>query len=212
MIRISITDTGEFTESRGPELGDIDTSASPDFAAWVAARKGPLVERWRSDVEARIGGHPSGVDDLLDRFFTLLVALLPGCLSPYRPQFEPLWRSTAELYGSVAAMRGLAAGEVIEEFQFVREGLIRHLFSDPPIVPRTALLLRDILRINRIVDRGVTYASVGHTDTLFFALFRGSGAPRGLDPERMAELDEQLDALNQEASTLYALLDDKGLG
>lgn len=187
-------------------------SVSADFAAWVAARKKALADRWRSDVEARVGGHPAGVDQLLDRFFTHLVNLLPGSLSPYRPQFEPLWRSSSELYGSVAAMRGLAAGEVIEEFQFVREGLIRHLFSDPPKVPRTALLLRDILRINRIVDRGVTYASVGHTDTLFFALFRGSGAPRGLDPERMAELHEQLETLSSESATLYTLLNDHGLG
>lgn len=212
MIRISTIETGDYQESRDADLGDIDTDTSADFAAWVAARKNALADRWRSDVETRIGGHPAGVDLLLDRFFTLLVDLLPGSLSPYRPQFEPLWRSSAELYGSVAAMRGLAAGEVIEEFQFVREGLIRHLFSDPPKVPRTALLLRDILRINRIVDRGVTYASVGHTDTLFFALFRGSGAPRGLDPERMAELNEQLESLNADAATLYALLDDSGLG
>ncbi len=206
MIRIPGNSHGQLYQPRESELGASQTATATDFAAWVAARKEPLMERWRSDVEARVGGHPEGVAQLLGRFFGLLTDLLPGCLSPYRPQFEPIWRSSAELYGSVAAMRGLAAGEAIEEFQFVREGLIRHLFSDPPPVSRPALLLRDILRINRVVDRGVTYASVGHTDTLFFALFRGSGAPRGLDPERVQELNEQLDAMVAETNTLYTLL------
>ena len=184
----------------------MDPESSSDFTAWVRDRCDALTDRWNADVAARVGGHPAGVDDLLQRFFHQLVDLLPGCIGPFRSQFEPLWRSGAELYGSVAAMRGLAAGEVIEEFQFLREGLIRHLFSAPPTVSRTALLLRDILRINRVVDRGVTYASVGHTDTLFFALFRGSGAPRGLDPERMQELNDQLDGLAADATMLYDLL------
>lgn len=209
MIRLTTQSKSQAPEEREDKAGVMGTP-SPDFSDWVAARAQPLVERWHADVEGRMGGHPVGVDQLLHRFFEQLVELLPGGLSPYRSQFEPLWRSCAELYGSVAAMRGLAAGEVIEEFQFLRESLIRHLFMDPPEVTKPALLLRDILRINRIVDRGVTYASVGHTDTLFFALFRGSGAPRGLDPERMQEVGAQLDSFAQDSRTLYKLLNENG--
>ena len=73
---------------------------------------------------------------LLDDFLRLLVSMLPAAMGPHRRQLDPVWQSAAELYGSFGVARGLASGEVVEEFQLLREGLIRMLFKEPP--PSTA--------------------------------------------------------------------------
>ena len=130
----------------------------------------------------------------------LFVKMLPETMGPFHAQVDPLWLRMAELYGSVAARRGLAAGEVIEEFQLLRECLLRLLFDNSSVVKKglDATALRDILRLNRIVDRGVTQASVGHTDVLFFTLFKGSGVTDTLDDPLVAEVHAQLDGIRDE--------------
>jgi len=111
---------------------------------------------------------------------------------------EPIWVQAAELYGSMAAKRGLAAGEVIEEFQILRDAVIRFLYAEPPVVGPLRISLRDLLRVNRFVDRGVTQASVGHTDALFFALINGTGVSEGLTDENVTVVREQLDMIREE--------------
>ncbi len=180
-----------------------------DFAAWVAERRAHLAGRWGALVAQRLGRPDVPLDPLLERFFDLTLQLLPGCLGPYRSQFVPLFRQLAELYGSVGATRGLAAGEIIEEMQLLREVLIRRLFSEPPPVRRAPVLLREILRLNRMVDRGVTFASVGHTDAMFFALFQGSGIPAQLTDEVREEITDQFDEIEGEAKELLRILSRK---
>ncbi len=119
-------------------------------------------------------------------------------LSPYRTQILPLWSEGAELFGSVAARRGLSAGEVIEEFQMLREIMVRVMFEQPPVDRAHGLRLREVLQLNRTVDIGVTQASVGHTDLLFFSLIHGSGVPTPLGPDDLAEVREQIRALQDE--------------
>lgn len=138
----------------------------------------------------------------------MLVEFLPAFLGPYREQVRPLWGQAAELYGSLAAMRGLAAGEVIEEFQLLREEMLRLFYDEPPVRESEDLSLRDALRVNRVVDDGVTHASVGHTDALFFALFQGSGVPRSLSGEQAVEVREQLATVRSEFRELMELLED----
>ena len=128
-----------------------------------------------------------------------LVSFLPGMLGPYRTQIAPLWSECAELFGSVAARRGLSAGEVIEEFQILREVILRLLFERPP-APDRGLHMRDVLQLNRAVDIGVTQASVGHTDLLFFNLVDGSGGPAPLGRDDMDEVVEQIRTLQEEGS------------
>lgn len=130
----------------------------------------------------------------------LFVRMLPETMGPFHDQVDPLWLRMAELYGSVAARRGLAAGEVIEEFQLLRESLLRLLFDNSKVTKKglDATVLRDVLRLNRIVDRGVTHASVGHTDVLFFTLFRGSGVPDTFDDRLVAEVHAQLNGIRDE--------------
>lgn len=177
-----------------------------DFAEWVEGRRTQMATRWGALVAQRTGRTDEPLDPLLKRFFDLTLQLLPACLGPYRSQFIPLFRTLAELYGSMGATRGLAAGEIIEEVQLLREVLIRRLFAEPPAFRRAPVLLREILRLNRMVDRAVTFASVGHTDAMFFSLFQGSGIPAQLTEELRAELSEQFDAIEAEASDLQRIL------
>jgi hypothetical protein len=165
----------------------------------VEARRDRLADRWLREIRSRYDRRANGVNELLAEFVDLLVSFLPAMLGPYRDQVDPLWVRGAELFGNVAARRGLAAGEVIEEFQLLREAVIRLLYQEPPLAGRVPISLRDVLRLNRAIDRGVTHASVGHTDALFFALFEGSGIP-DVPPtaELRAEIQSQLDMLRSE--------------
>jgi hypothetical protein len=142
------------------------------------------------------------VEELIQGFLELFLELLPVCLGPLRDQAEPLWLQTAELFGSFSAQRGLAAGEVIEEFQVLREAVIRLLWAAPPPLGSTRTALREALRLNRVLDRGVTQASVGHTDALFFALFQGSGVPEHLTDDVRYELRHQLETIGHELRAL----------
>jgi hypothetical protein len=136
-----------------------------------------------------------GVEELLDAFLEVFLLTLPELMGPLREQLEPIWTEGAELFGSLACSRGLAAGEAVEEAQFLRETIMRLLYQNPPRVSGGAMGLRDILRLNRAVDQLVTHASVGHTDSLFFALFQGSGVPERLSDDVRYEIRSQLENL-----------------
>jgi hypothetical protein len=177
-----------------------------EFAGWVERRVGELGERWLGEVASRQARQGTQVDPLLTPFFTLLASMVPANLGPYRQHVEPFWQQAAELYGSVAAQRGLAAGEGVEEFQILREVLIRELYADPPAGGQIPLALRDVLRLNRLIDRGVTQVSVGHADVLFFALFQGSGVPEKLSAEVRQEITSQLESIGEEFRAVMASL------
>ena len=119
-----------------------------------------------------------------------------------REQVEAILQQTAELYGNLGAHRGLAAGEAVEEVQLLRRVLLRFLYTLLPGGGSTGVSLRDLLQLNRLVDLGVTYASVGHTDTLFFNLFHGTGVSGTLTPELLAEVREQVAGAWDELSLL----------
>lgn len=174
-----------------------------DLATWLTTRAAPLFERWVSTLRVRGNGdHDDGRDEILEAFLRLFVELLPKCMTPMRAHADPLWDRAAELFGSFAANRGLAAGEVIEEVQILRESVIRMMYQDPPGPPTGARGLREVLHFNRLADRLVTHASVGHTDALFFALFQGSGIPEALSDEVRYELRGQIEEIRSEMESL----------
>ena len=175
-----------------------------DLAQWVETNATTLADQWRTAIVSRSGPWPADLDPLMSRFVEVLVSMVPGCLGPYRAQVEPVWLQASELYGSIASLRGLAAGDVIEEFQSLRESLIRQLYDHPPEDGQSVLALREALRLNRIVDQGVTQASVGHTDALFFALIEGSGVPEAVTPQMLQEVGGQLEALADEHASVVA--------
>ncbi len=170
-----------------------------ELATWVEVRVPRLVERWLSEVQRRYDEPSKGVNGLLEEFLTLLAGFLPALVGPHRDSVEPVWLRSCELFGTVSARRGLAAGEVIEEMQILRESVIRLLYQDPPLAGRARVSLREVLRLNRAIDAGVTHASVGHTDAMFFSLFEGSGIPDAPPTDALTEeLRAQLDALRAE--------------
>ncbi len=183
-------------------------SAPPsELAAWIEDRLDQIAERWIAELGSRLGRGRDETASILADLIHVLVSFLPIALGPYRALIEPLWQRAAELYGRFGVKRGLASGEIIEEFQLLREAVIRFLYADPP-AGGTLLSLRDVLRLNRMVDRGVTHASIGHTDDLFFALFQGTGVPSTVTPDVLDEVTEQLTAIRDELDQAVRKLKD----
>lgn len=165
---------------------------------WLRERSPGVAERWAEGLRGGGGSWEGGAKRMLRPFCRGLVSFLPGMLTPLRPDIAPLWSECAELYGSVAARRGLSAGEVIEEFHQLREVILRVMFERPPIGSDGMLPFREVLLLNRALDMGVTQASVGHTDLMFFSLIHGSGGPPSLERREIEEVCEQIRALRIE--------------
>jgi hypothetical protein len=55
-----------------------------------------------------------------------------------------------------------------------------------------------MLRLNRVIDKGVAVAVVGYTDALVATLFAQNGVPLHGAEHDVAEVERQIDALEQE--------------
>jgi hypothetical protein len=198
----SISDLRPTAERSAAVPSSRETAPGPvELAAWLEERGDRLVEHWIHELQARELGHGTGADRVVELFARQLVGLLPEMIGPYRAQLEPLWDRAAELYGAMAAKRGLASGEAIDELHVFRELVIRELYRHPPGDCSVPLMLREFLRLNRSLDRAVTHVSVGHTDALFFQFFEGDGvgAPVLSGDEVVGEAEKQLSAIRDEA-------------
>ena len=168
-----------------------------ELADWLQGRILRLAEEWAAEIRVRGMGHATVVDEIVARQVLQIASMMPELLGRHATQLQPLWSRSCELFGTVAAKRGLAAGEVIEEFQILRTLVIRDLYQDPLV--GGAPTLREALRLNGILDRGVTHASVGHTDAMFFQLLEDADAPIGLSAEQIVlEAEAQLTVIRQE--------------
>lgn len=184
----------------------VPSAAAHDLAVWVRERSPGIAERWARGLQA--GGEAwSGDNEVILRpFCRALVSFLPGMLTAGRTDILPLWSECAELFGSVAARRGLSAGEVIEEFQLLREVILTMMFEQPPAGSPGRVPLRDALLLNRTLDIGVTQASVGHTDLLFFSLLNGSGAVEPMDGDELRLVLDQIGQLRDDARSTMRYL------
>ncbi len=196
-------DTG--SRATGGRLAD-----PADLGGWLKDRSPGVAELWTEGLLTGGGSWTRAIEPMARSFCRGLVSFLPGMLSPYRAQVLPLWSECAELFGSVAARRGLSAGDVIEEFQILREVIVRMMFERPPAGLDGGLLLREVLQLNRAVDIGVTQASVGHTDLLFFSLIHGSGVPEPLSRGDVGEVCEQVRTLQEEGGRIMRHLERVG--
>ena len=179
--------------------GGVASAAALDLAVWVRERSPGIAERWAQGLLAA-GEAWSGANEVVLRPFCRgLVSFLPGLLSAGRPDILPMWSECAELFGSVAARRGLSVGEVIEEFQLLREVVLRMMFEQPSPGLPGQVPMREALLLNRTLDIGVTQASVGHADLLFFSLLKGSGAVEPMDGDELQEVLDQVALLRDEA-------------
>ena len=171
----------------------------------LAAGRDPLVQQWTRWILARWGATPTIRPETLERQLRLLVDLLIETAGPMRRAALELWLVAAEGYGRTAAERGLAAGEVAEELQHLRELLIRHLSELIAALPARASMTA-VLRLNRILDSGITHAVVGYSDALVETLFAQRGVPVGdsgpVEDEiiqRLAHTEAELTQLRQKA-------------
>jgi hypothetical protein len=118
-------------------------------------------------------------------------------VGPLRREVNTVWFHVCEHYGRVGSARGLAAGEVVEELQFLRELLIRNL-APVLVAMRARQGMAIMLRLNRVIDKGVAVAVVGYTDALVATLFSQNGVPSFSADHDAGDVERQLDVLEQE--------------
>jgi len=154
-------------------------SSSPSLllvARGIASVRDELVATWAAWLASRQAGGPALDAPTTERLLRLIVDLLVQMVGPLRREADGTWFAAAELYGRLAALRGLSAGEVVEELQHLRELLAREL-ADFFVALPLRQQLPTVLRINRVVDTAVASAVVGYTDALVASMFSREGVP-----------------------------------
>ncbi len=156
-----------------------------------------MVAQWADWLGDRITAAPTIPRATVEREFRLIIDALTAMVGPLRREAGVIWVHVCEHYGRVASARGLAAGEVVEELQHLRELLIRNLASAfGTMRPRQSLAI--VLRLNRVLDKGIAVAVVGYTDALVATLFSQNGVPVPSSEYDPSEVERQLGALEQE--------------
>lgn len=162
----------------------------------LAANREQLVSRWARWIGDRMSQAPQVRRPTVERQLRLLVDILVEMTGPLRRRITELWFDACEFYGQTAATRGLAAGEVVEEVQHLREILIRDLAEIIAALP-ARYSMATFLRLNRLLDRGIAHAVVGYTDALVQLLFAQRGvllAEQGPSEEKILDRLQQLEA------------------
>lgn len=167
----------------------------------IQADRDRLIQQWLQWVAGRMAQAPHLLRPTVERQFALLVDLMIELAGPLRRQVAELWFTTCNMYGRTAAERGLAAGEVVEEIQHLRELLIRALSETVfALPPRQSMAV--VLRLNRLMDTGTAHAVVGYTDALVETLFERQGVPVSAGDAEEDELDDRLQQLEDELAQL----------
>lgn len=163
----------------------------------LASHRDRLVEQWSRWIRERMAHAPTLDRPTLDRQLALLVDILVEMAGPLRRQLADLWFNSCEVYGRSAAARGLAAGEIVEEIQHLREILITNLSETVAALPPRQGLAAT-LRLNRLVDKGIAHAVVGYTDALVETLLNRQGIPISSTDPDIEEMGKRLDQLEDE--------------
>lgn len=169
----------------------------------LAANRNELIAAWTRWTLHRVQSNPVVRATTLERQIALLIDVLIDLAGPLRRQAMELWLSACESYGKTAAERGLAAGEVVEEIQHLRELLIRTLSEVIAALPARASVAT-VLRLNRIVDKGIAHAVVGYTDALVETLFNQHGVPVAVSGPLEDEFENRLAQLESELAKIRA--------
>jgi len=168
----------------------------------IVALRDDLVAKWSRFLAERQAGTVMLGVPATERLLKLIVDLLARMSGPMRREADDTWFAATELYGRLAAVRGLSAGEVVEELQYLRELLTKDL-ADILVALPVRQQLPSVLRINRVLDRGVANAVVGYTDALVATMFSREGVPVPTT-DHVQELLAQLDGIESELKLLDA--------
>jgi hypothetical protein len=163
----------------------------------IAEMRDSLVSQWADWLGNRTAGDHTIPRATIEREFRLLFDVMTEMVGPLRREVNAVWFHVCEHYGRIASARGLAAGEVVEELTFFRETLIRNL-APVLLAMRARQGMAIMLRLNRVIDKGIAVAVVGYTDALVATLFSQNGVPSFGADHDFGEVERQLDALEQE--------------
>ena len=163
----------------------------------MAELRDTMVVQWADWLGDRVTAARTIPRPVVEREFRLILDTLIEMVGPLRREINTVWDHVCEHYGRIASARGLAAGEVVEELQFLRELLIRNL---APVLAamRARQGMAIMLRLNRVIDRGVSVAVVGYTDALVATLFAQNGVPAAHTEHNVVEISRQLEGLEVE--------------
>jgi hypothetical protein len=167
----------------------------------ITESRDAMVSQWSNWLGDRITSAPTISRRLVERELRLLLDVITEMVGPLRREVNGIWLDLCEHYGRIASVRGLAAGEVVDELQYLRELLIRHL---APVLAamRARQGMAIMLRLNRVIDKGVAVAVVGYTDALVATLFAQNGVPAAGSEYDATEVDRQLEALELKLNTI----------
>ena len=166
----------------------------------IAAARDELAASWARWITGREAGGRTLQPAELHRALHVIVDILGLMTGPMRREARETWYAATELYGRLAEARGLSAGEVVEEFQHLRELLIVEL-GDLMVALPARQQLPAVLRLNRVCDTGVANAVVGYTDALVAKMFSKDGVPVPTADD-VQDLLGQLRALDEDARQL----------
>jgi hypothetical protein len=159
-----------------------------------------MVTEWADWLSDRAGSRHIP-REIVEREFRLLIDSLIEMLGPLRGEAKSVWLHVTEHYGRMAAARGLAAGEVVDELQQLRYLLIKHIGASVAAMrPRRAVTV--FLRLNGIVDRGIATAVVSYTDALVASLLMTDRSTQPLTEASAEDISRQLEALEAELVTI----------
>ncbi len=166
----------------------------------INAARDDIVAKWSRFLASRQAAGVVLGAPATQRLLKLIVDLVAHMTGPLRREASDTWFAATELYGRLAAVRGLSAGEVVEELHYLRETLTKDL-ADIFVALPARQQLPILLRFNRVLDHGVSNAVVGYTDALVATMFSREGVPVPTT-DNVQELLGQLDGIEGELKLL----------
>ncbi len=166
----------------------------------LQANRDQLLSQWADWLMDRMAQAPIVDRPTIERQLALLLDIVIEMAGPLRRQISDLWFDACDAYGRTAAARGLAAGEVVEEIQYLRELLIHNLADVIAALPARQLMAA-VLRLNRSLDRGIAHAVVGYTDVLVETLLERGGVVLDASEVGNNPVCDRLDQLEDELAT-----------
>lgn len=167
----------------------------------IATNRDDLLRQWTRWIGERMADAPQVKRPTVERQLSLLLDIMTELAGPLRRQLAEIWYTACDFYGRTAAVRGLAAGEIVEEVQYLRELLIRALSETVAAMPARQAMA-SVLRLNRLMDKGIAHAVVGYTDALVESLLNRQGIPIAAGDAEEEETVRRLEQFEDELAKI----------
>lgn len=163
----------------------------------MADHRDVMIKEWADWLAGRVSTASAIPRATVERELQLLFNILIESVGPMRRSVNDVWHHACEHYGRFGAARGLAAGEIVEELQYLRELIIRRI---GPVLTglRQRQAMAIILRLSATLDKGIAVAVVGYTDALVATLFTQNGVPSADSALDYHDIEKQLELISNE--------------